>query len=612
MPARNKNAPAIRTAVTLREGRARNTVVMSTVSAQIVPNGDPVQVTISNTGDVADVTFTGNQGEQLGLGFTSGTFSCCVSAKLLDPANNQVSSQSFSSSADWNFPTLASSGTYTIHLDPEGKTGSVTLTLSDDLTGSVAVNGDPASVSIARAGQNERMSFSGTSGENVGLGWTGSSLPCCTTVTVKNPDGSTLTSAGLFDGSDMNFPTLPATGTYTLVVDPGTNTGSATVTLSDDVDGGVIQADVAPVTAAIDRIGQNERFTFEGAASEELNLGISENTFSSGILTILAPDASRLLSSGFSNSDTDLQLPTLNQSGVYTVILDPGVNTGSATLTLTDPPKPTDSYYMPSASLSAACQLGITAAQAGPSKSAIILDWGRPAYDGTDLGTYLLGTETFVSDGDILAATKEFVRCYYNNSSGSEQLVVGMGTNNYHLCPCGDLPPSYSSAGALWGSTVNDLGDYIQTNGYSSVVSAAAGDDAEPGWDTAYTTTGDFVDGYNSTASWIMLDYRSMESGYWSQPHEYHIAYGAGVNFPFPEIYCEGQQTDWENLAVWAAANEPPGMLFLGVLATYPFQIGNCTTFSPRAAYVKMLRALQSHSSTYQTNIGYLSNIHSP
>src|SRR5438093_5926261 len=58
-------------------------------------------------------------------------------------------------------------------------------------------------------------------------------------ISILNPDGSTLASQGYVNGTSgfMDTKTLPTAGTYTLVVDPsGANTGSITANLYDVAD----------------------------------------------------------------------------------------------------------------------------------------------------------------------------------------------------------------------------------------------------------------------------------------------------------------------------------------------------------------------------------------
>lgn len=119
--------------------------------------------------------------------------------------------------------TLPVTGTYTLVVNPSWtNTGSVTLTLDavTDQTASVTIGGSPAALTFTTPGQNATVTFAGTAGQqatvhitNNAIGWTG--------VTLRNPDGGSMTSTSWVGTSfDLQTQTLPATGTYTVDVDP--------------------------------------------------------------------------------------------------------------------------------------------------------------------------------------------------------------------------------------------------------------------------------------------------------------------------------------------------------------------------------------------------------
>jgi len=120
--------------------------------------------------------------------------------------------------------TLPTAGTYSVFLDPQGAAvGSATLTLYDvppDVTGTVSIGGAAAPVTMSVPGQNGRVTFGGTSGQQVTVRITGNTMTYVVATLLK-PDGTTLTSITLFSASG-NFATqtLPTTGTYTVVIDP--------------------------------------------------------------------------------------------------------------------------------------------------------------------------------------------------------------------------------------------------------------------------------------------------------------------------------------------------------------------------------------------------------
>jgi hypothetical protein len=132
---------------------------------------------------------------------------------------------------------VADPGTHTIVADPDSmRSGSVRLTLyevDNDVTGTLVINNPatPVSVTISQVAQ---LTFAGTQGQQVSVRLTGNTMGY-TTVVLKKPDGSRLTSTGT-SGTTFNLTTqtLPTTGTYTVLIDPsGTATGSINVRVTN-------------------------------------------------------------------------------------------------------------------------------------------------------------------------------------------------------------------------------------------------------------------------------------------------------------------------------------------------------------------------------------------
>src|SRR5262249_5687311 len=119
--------------------------------------------------------------------------------------------------------TLPVTGTYTVSFDPRGlSVGSATLTLYSvvDVAGTLTIGGSAFNVNITTPGQNARITFSGTSGQQATVHVTNNTISWMT-VTLFNPDGTVLTSVSAGVSSfDLPTQTLPATGTYTIFVDP--------------------------------------------------------------------------------------------------------------------------------------------------------------------------------------------------------------------------------------------------------------------------------------------------------------------------------------------------------------------------------------------------------
>jgi hypothetical protein len=112
----------------------------------------------------------------------------------------------------------------TIHTERAGiESGSVTVTLFDvppDVTRAVRIDDAPTTIAIAQPGQNGIVTFSGVHGQQVAVQLTGNTVGSVG-VTVMTPDQTALASLSSAAG-DFTVPavTLPASGTYSVVVDP--------------------------------------------------------------------------------------------------------------------------------------------------------------------------------------------------------------------------------------------------------------------------------------------------------------------------------------------------------------------------------------------------------
>lgn len=121
---------------------------------------------------------------------------------------------------------LTDSGTFTMSFDPVGtKTGTSALTYYDvppDVTGTVTINGSAVNLSMPVPGQKGSLTFPGTSGQQVTVKLTNSTInPGSKWVRLKSADGTVLTSKFSSQKNfNLNQVTLPATETYTVEVDP--------------------------------------------------------------------------------------------------------------------------------------------------------------------------------------------------------------------------------------------------------------------------------------------------------------------------------------------------------------------------------------------------------
>lgn len=332
--------------------------VPADVAGAVATNGTPVTPTLS-AGQNARYSFTGTTGQRVSLSLsnvTIGTAASGLRVAILKPDGTALFSPAQSLGTNGAFvepKTLPAAGTYKVLVDPQGaNAGSATLAVYNvpaDPAPS-ATYGTPVGVSLTAPGQNARVAFAGTAGQRVALKLSGVTIgtrsDCCTSVYLLRPDGTKLNFFPWIAGTSGTFAdpsTLPATGTYQVLVDPrGTDTGNATVTVYNvpaDMTGTIANPGSATATAGTP--GQTARLTFIGTAGQSRTLTASSVTVTpassltsvyvyAGTVTTGSPLAILVFDSA--GGSTSFSLPS---SGTYTIVFDPTAEaTGSASLAL--------------------------------------------------------------------------------------------------------------------------------------------------------------------------------------------------------------------------------------------------------------------------------------
>jgi YD repeat-containing protein len=323
----------------------------------ITPGGSAVTVTTSVIGQNARLTFNGTAGQRVSFQFSNSTFTGCLAVRdyIKNPDETTLTSLDLCSASGFiDTAVLPTTGTYSILIDPQGTTtGSQTLTLYDvpaDVTGTITPGGSSVTVTNTVPGQNGILTFSGTAGHQVSLRISNSTFTGCigVTNTIKKPDGTNLTSASLCSAAGFfDTQVQPVTGTYTILIDPGTtNVGSETLLLYDvpaDVTASITPGG-ASVTLTTTTPGQNGRATFDGTANQRVSLKVTGVSLTGGTnnwvtVSIKKPDGTTLAWDVFSSSGGFIDVQTLPATGTYTVLADlSDTSTGSVTLTLYDVP----------------------------------------------------------------------------------------------------------------------------------------------------------------------------------------------------------------------------------------------------------------------------------
>jgi hypothetical protein len=256
-----------------------------------------------------------------------------------------------------------------------------------EYNGRIDVNGEPVSVKIATPNKNGVMTFEGTAGQRINIGFSGVTLTQFY-VSVYRPDGGVMArhvsavknyyatmgerplssqtkvhtsmaayqfstdSAATISSSEMNgasvdLEELPVTGTYTIFFDPlSSYTGSFKITVSNELSGEIVPHGSAAV-ANINRTGQKARYTFSGESGQTVSLQLSEVTIRSGYVSIVAPDGSLLgkpisFVSGGGVGGAMIPGQVLPASGTYAVLIESDLSyTGKLKLALYKAPEVT-------------------------------------------------------------------------------------------------------------------------------------------------------------------------------------------------------------------------------------------------------------------------------
>jgi predicted enzyme related to lactoylglutathione lyase len=329
-------------------GAATGTVTVSAyevtdVTGTITLNGPAVVASLPTPGQVARLTFDGTAGQRVSVNGNS-TLTTCWTLAILKPDGSSLASTFGCGGTIFIDPqTLPVSGTYTVLVDPSGSgTGQVTVNAYDvvDVTGSATIDGPAVPSTISTPGQVARLAFSGTAGQRVSMN-SSASLTGCWTLAMLKPDGSTLASTFSCGGSIFIEPqTLPATGTYTVLIDPsGSATGQATVTLYNVVDAtGSVTVGGPAVNVSLTVPGQNATLTFSGTASQQATVRVTSNTMSCVTVTLFKPDGTSMTNTFSCGGSFNLATQTLPVTGTYSIKVDPsGTNIGSLNLSVTNP-----------------------------------------------------------------------------------------------------------------------------------------------------------------------------------------------------------------------------------------------------------------------------------
>jgi hypothetical protein len=233
-------------------------------------------------------------------------------------------------------PALPVTGTYTALIEPESAAkGAATASMEVllDPGQALASDGPTQDTVIGVAGGSMRLLFTGTASQHLGLGISGFALnpPADASVSIYKPDGAQLAAYGCTASAGAcaaNLLNLPATGTYSVVVQPTTGAiGRFGVTLSSEWVGTIAVGGPA-VTINLDRPGRNARLALSGSAGQTLRLSWSGVAIAgapgNAVVSVIAPGGSTIGAVLVANGTaSNYDLPALPATGSYALFVDP-------------------------------------------------------------------------------------------------------------------------------------------------------------------------------------------------------------------------------------------------------------------------------------------------
>ncbi len=255
----------------------------------------------------------------------------------------------------------------------------------------------------------------------------------------------------------------------------------------------------------------------------------------------------------------------------------------------TTPTRATISLYERTTSPRLFRRQGCGAAQRGAT-GVVILDFGKPSYNGHTYGTILF-SGAFAGNKKITRAMFDYARGYVAclPRGSSDHIALARGTSNYH-----PSVPSVYKAGRKWARETMTLQRALRARSLDAHVTAAAADDVEPAWDPSFWRTRDFYRGYaDSRVGHALYNYGSLDggivSGVWNAHQAFYVTGGMRYAHAIPEIYNRTMAREWAALAQVAQHRYHRSVKFAGVMTE---RTSSNHGVKPRDAHRMLVREL--------------------
>jgi len=245
--------------------------------------GGSIAVPIPAPGNNGRIGFGASTGQRISIVATNVG---CTTFRLASPTDVTVRTEFACGTWFTDVLTLTETGEYTLYVDPSGlSTGSSMITtylLAPDPIVAAMIEEPTAVGSIGKPGNNMSFTFDGNSGKQISALVGG---PGCNTYTLWSPTSTSLGTQFACGTWFLERFILPATGTYTVTVDPnGAQVGATNATFYTVSADPIVPAatDGMTVMSSVDRPGNFVTYEFTGNAAQLISLrgsGPGCNTF---------------------------------------------------------------------------------------------------------------------------------------------------------------------------------------------------------------------------------------------------------------------------------------------------------------------------------------------
>lgn len=293
---------------------------------RITPDAPATPLSIQTPGQQVALLFDATAGEYLDVQFSS-ISAGHITYALYDPSNRNVAN----GVADASLPTAllppaAGAGTYLLLLRPAQ--GPASWNLGIERSRKLLPGAEPLALATTVPAQKKRVIFAADTDKPLGLGVSDLNVTpdSALYVYVYNRDVNLTgtTCYTYYNGCQLNLRATQS-GVHAVVFGPSGNneTFQGKVTLSDDLQL-PLQREV-PLDLTLQRRGQNARLTFNAQAGESLALQVVNQSTQPAEryvnYALYRPDGTLQTSVSVLRNEL-LNLPTLSQSGQYTVFVD--------------------------------------------------------------------------------------------------------------------------------------------------------------------------------------------------------------------------------------------------------------------------------------------------